>query len=567
MDFSGGHVASIEAALDAQRPGGWRRASQPELAKYSRLMPRAAWRLEVPQGQVTCPGISYFLAMIDTAFPWSEPKIIVPQAPDDFSWPHVEGGGVLCLGATRSEAAAGARVLAQLISACKILCYTEDERRAEFSREFAAYWNQRLSTKPPQLRFFSLLNPRGPSREVRVYGDWLNSAIIVGEEAPSLLEWLHHTGRNVGEKQIARSWLTWLENPLTPAQFPESGADVLDSVPEPERGRLLKQGDRIPMVIGVETPTGPALVGVVLKGGNSRELTKGFRDIRHVPDRIVYQSFAARPVQRCALSRADGGWVHGRDHDAEFASLASKSVLVVGCGALGAPVARLLVQAGVGRLVLVDPDDLATHNTSRHVLGNHFVGRNKAASLATTLRRDFPHLREIVEMRDRFERLTSRQLETIGPIDLVVSAGLALPGDAQIDVWRRSLELLPPHVCAWVEAYAMVGHAVALFGLDSLMDGFCADGNFRFRLTDWPDQAHAVIAEAGCGNVFQPHGAIDLQASVTLASRLALSVLNGEVVASCRRTWQGSRDAVVKLGGTPLDLFTESCVAKSSQWP
>ena len=567
MDFSGGDVASIEAALDVQRPGGWRRATQVDVAKYSRPTPRAAWRLEVPQGQLLCRAVDHFIAIIDTAFPWSEPKIVAPQAPDDFTWPHVEGGGILCLGATCSDADPGGRVIAQLDSACKILCYTEDQRRSEFAREFTAYWNHRLSKVKVPSRFFSLLNPRGPSREIRFYSDWASSVVVVGDDARSLLSWLRHTGKNIGEKRIEHAWLAWLREPPIPAQYPETGADVLGYVPDGQLRQLLIQGDRVPMVIGTQIETGPVLAGVILNGAEQRELTKGFRDIRHVPDKHLYQSFAGRRVQRCRLIRVDGAWVHGRDHDKSFASLEAKSVLVVGCGSLGASVARLLAQAGVGRFVLIDSDDLASHNTSRHVLGNAFVGRNKADSLATMLRADFPHMRDVEVVKERFERLTVKQLEVIGSVDLVLSAGVTLPGDNRIDVWRRSLTRMPPHVCAWVEAYAIVGHAVALFGQDSLLDGFDAAGYAKFRLTEWSNEARAVIVEAGCGNVFQPHGAIDLQASVTLASRLALGILNGEVGESCRRTWQGSRDDVVKLGGTPLELFTESCVAKSWQWP
>jgi adenylyltransferase/sulfurtransferase len=50
------------------------------------------------------------------------------------------------------------------------------------------------------------------------------------------------------------------------------------------------------------------------------------------------------------------------------ARLASKSALVVGCGALGGAIAQSLVRSGIGRLVLVDRDVVEESNLPRQVL-------------------------------------------------------------------------------------------------------------------------------------------------------------------------------------------------------
>jgi hypothetical protein len=87
-----------------------------------------------------------------------------------------------------------------------------------------------------------------------------------------------------------------------------------------------------------------------------------------------------------------------------------------------------------------------------------------------------------------------------------------------------------------------------------------------FRLTEWPAGTGGLIVEAGCGNVFQPHGAVDLQTSIAMATKLALDALLRRVPASCRRVWFGDREAVALHGGVVREGFVEVNAIRQFSW-
>jgi len=98
--------------------------------------------------------------------------------------------------------------------------------------------------------------------------------------------------------------------------------------------------------------------------------------------------------------------------------LKAASVLLVGVGGLGSPVALYLAAAGVGHLGLVDFDVVDVTNLQRQVLhGTADIGRPKLESAAARISDVNPHVR----LTTHDARLTSSNaLEIVGNYDLVV---------------------------------------------------------------------------------------------------------------------------------------------------
>ena len=508
----------------------------------------------------------YLVLAIDPAFPNSQPRILAPAAGSDCSWPHTERAGLLCLRSSKNAALIADRVVMHLRDAEELLNYPETKRREEFEREFTAYWSHRATDSSDRARVWSLVTPGGVTREVAYFFDVRSNRHVIADDKEALKRWLRNTGVNPGDKQIYSTWLFRLSQPWTPREFPETGDEITKLLPPDLVRKCLEPGQQSPFLFEVDTKTGTAFAAVVLRGAERRKVMRGFRHMSKVPLARIVNSYAKRPVERCKVARVDGAWVHGRDHASSYALVKNRKVAVIGCGAIGAAVARLLAQAGVGEQIFVDADSLTSANVSRHPLGMFHIGFNKASALQEHLRREFPHLTFEHAFLRRFEWLTVKDLALLASADLIISAGIDFDGEAALDHWRRSLTRPPAHLSIWAEAYAAAGHAVLLYGKASILTNFDGEERPNFRLTDWPDEAGALIIEAGCGNTFQPHGVIDLHPVVGMAAGLALDTLLDKVPISCRRVWMGDPAVVKSHGGIMRASFTDRLTVREFVW-
>lgn len=558
-------IAAIEAELQSQRPGRWRSLTADELHQQSPRLFESGWRVEVAAGEIRPPGVDHFLVVIDAAFPNSQPRILVPGLGSDSRWPHVEPKGLLCLRPTSVAAPAADRVRLHIGDALELLNYPEEKCAAEFEREFWAYWFWQAIRSKESLRVVSLVKPGGKARQVSFHLDNRLPRLVVADTKAEVKSWLHSVGLPIGDHDVLPGLLVRLKKPWVPAEFPKTVGDAVKGLPEDVVRATLLPNRKSLFLFEATTATGPAFAAVLASGAKSDKIKNGFRSWNKVPIEHIKRAMAQQPVERVVVSRVDAPWIHGRGHSADQAPLQARKVAMIGCGSVGSEVAELLAKSGVGNLSFVDGDDLMSANVSRHLLGISYLGWNKAKGVATELQRRLPHLKIGSRFTSKFERLKTDELAWLAGMDMIVTAGLDIEGEAAVNAWRQTLQRQPAYLSTWVEAYALVGHAVLLFGRDDLMTRFEGERP-AFRLTDWPAGTGGMIVEAGCGNVFQPHGAVDLQTSIAMAAKLALDALLGRVSTSCRRVWFGDRDAVAAHGGFAREGFTEANAIRQFSW-
>jgi sulfur-carrier protein adenylyltransferase/sulfurtransferase len=98
--------------------------------------------------------------------------------------------------------------------------------------------------------------------------------------------------------------------------------------------------------------------------------------------------------------------------------ICSTSVLCIGAGGLGSPIAMYLAAAGIGKIGLVDFDSVDFSNLQRQIIhGTEDVGRPKTDSAKETIQSINPNV-EVIAHKTRIS--SENALELIGQYDIVV---------------------------------------------------------------------------------------------------------------------------------------------------
>ena len=573
----------VAAMLERKLPLRWRQAALRLEARLRELTGQAPERLDARATATSYPrrpyvagwrvGVSFTDATVrridvlaTAGFPSIPVRTALVDHPPFMTWPHVESDGILCLLPNMAECdpddpyAVAENLLRRSVRLVEELLEGTIVER-DFREEFLTYWAYK--SHEDGSRFFSLLTPAPPSRVVRV---WRGKDLeIVGEDAKTLAQWVRiRFGAEVNARTEEAAFI-WLHTPPLPVDYPDTASDLraLAIAAGHDAAAALHQAafgepDHLVAILGATGRGGPGLIAV--KAPNPKllrsrprsttdPLSKGFRP-GHTPKPVFLDRyFGTGSVVRSSIQRADANWVHGRGRDPRTRQLLDSTVVVIGCGSVGAPVACTLSQAGAGRIVLVDHDVLSWPNVGRHPLGATAVGRNKAEALAERLQADFPHLR--IEGRDYgLLELLQRDIELLDAAELIVSVTGSWGAESVLNRWHVEQGRPNPILYGWTEAHACAGHAVAIAS-----EGGCFQchigrtGAPSFQVVDWPDGGDASQEEPACGAHYHPYGPVELNYVTAMISDVALNCLLSPPARSFSRVFATSQERIAELGG------------------
>lgn len=544
-------------------------------AEDLRLLPKgpwlAGWRFNVSIGA----HVKAVDLVFDAAFPWSAPRLYMQRPPTLGTLPHLEADGFICAFPSRTPIDPANPVGIVRAYLKRLLELVEDWSNpafveSEISDEYLSYLGRKTSLRPIR----SLLAPSeyaGPIGYI-----WRGrTAIILSDSTRHLTEWL-----NRGHGRQTRPWVfeqavvlrpNSLPNPL---ELPGNAKQLLDMAePGEERAAFIEQLIWGPgaLLVTVALPTTPHATMIAYEipcaeketVRGRKHVTAGFRASKMSHEVLILRrAGASLKVSPMEVERLDAAWVHGRDQLSEVRTLQGKTVTVLGCGSLGSGVATLLAKAGVGGLNLIDPEVLASENTTRHDLGISDVGRWKADALAERLRSEFPHLPNVREYHFRWQTIAETKPEILRDSDIIVVAIGSWMDEGAFEAWRLAQDRPPPAIYGWLEPHAVAAHAVSVSeGGPCFGCGLSKFGESQLRVAEWPGST-TTRTHPACGGAFQLYGASQLARGHGLIVDLCLEQLTGDPT-HVHRIWSGPARLLSAVGGNWSEEWKSSLVSRA----
>ncbi len=229
----------------------------------------------------------------------------------------------------------------------------------------------------------------------------------------------------------------------------------------------------------------------------------------------------------------------------ELAGISGARVAVIGAGSLGSPVVFELAKAGVGRVIVGDPDIFDANNAVRHAVGLQWAGMSKADAVALEAQARNP-FSEVVPLHlevgggqtdsDRFDSL-------LQDVDVVVDTTGA-QSVARI-ANRRCREAGKRLVIAGLSAGSYGGEVVAL-----RPDGpcfFCFVLAQRDGLVPTPNQGpRSNVTPVGCTHPAFSGAGFDASELAAIAARTVVQATYSTAYPVLESDW-----AVVNFRGSP----------------
>lgn len=497
-------------------------------------------------------------------FPDELPEIFIERAGLGRRIPHVERNGKVCLAPEAGillDATAPRQLIRDALNrARKILIDGLSGKNADdLLEEFSAYWRSGVSVS-----IISICDPSGQSRPVQLFelivpGETKRITTLAADHSAQAEEWIARVGWKISRRETA--FFVGIEAAFEPPDFDEaiSTSEILELILQsafPGSSELLRgwlKSRTLPAYLLFSLPLakhqGSVIIAAKLEGavGDAKQRAqKGFRP-GHVPASIEARFTKKSPVSRVEVRRLDADYLLPRGGASK--ELFARTVVVVGCGAIGSHVAKDLASLGIGRIRLIDPEALAAENIHRHVLGVTFLDQKKVGGMRALLNRHYPHIC-IEDRAEDIRTVLDKDAAFVLESDLII---IAL-GDETLELYLNdffSQQMRRIH--AWVEPLGVGGH-VLVTGLGNNRGCFRCLFDSDEVLGIHNQSAFAAAGQqfqpafAGCAGTFTPFSGVDAERTANETVRLASRVLLNRQTSNALISWRGDDDSFLSAG-------------------
>lgn len=233
-------------------------------------------------------------------------------------------------------------------------------------------------------------------------------------------------------------------------------------------------------------------------------------------------------VNRYSIEKAHPNYLYSKKNIKSTHGLEGKSILLIGCGAIGGYLAQHLVGLGAGlsrgAIKVCDLDVLKLDNISRHVLGMNSLGMNKAKAIADDILKRHPYI-NIDAITKSYNSISTESLKRY---DLIINATGSMEVGVAVHQKLKKINDRPPILHSWIHGQ---GLAVVTFFSSKSPCFRCLwhiqnqELKFRFEISKFPEDDE--IVDVGCHNSFMPYSQHAAISAASLTTRTIKKWIDG----------------------------------------
>jgi integrative and conjugative element protein (TIGR02256 family) len=208
--------------------------------------------------------------------------------------------------------------------------------------------------------------------------------------------------------------------------------------------------------------------------------------------------------------------------------LIDKSVVVIGCGALGGEISDIIGKAGVGKIHLVDNQLLQAKNSIRHIIGWNRAWFPKTIALFEHITLHNPYV-EVLPLNNGIVNILNANINQYFPIDAV---GISTIADDNIEGYLNEQAIINNRTIFYSRALRG-GKVARIFRVIPGVDA-CKNCLTLYKqenhscFIDIPEDLSLPTIRNECNNPIRPASAADLKIISSITSRLLIDYLQEE---------------------------------------
>lgn len=426
------------------------------------------------------------------------------------------------------------------------------ENEEDFIEEFLAYWNNES-----KFTFLSIFTPNEKIERLKVVTlskKFLGCDNLVAQTIEKAEKWLSPFLVKIDKESTFNALYIPFDSPPNNL-FPRSNNEILRIIQSSCKSHIStisrffsENESNLIILFSFPIKNERIFAGWRHKSWSKEIFKGGFRGKR-LPIEIRLQRSSSHIIDNIQIDRLDKTRLFDRAGKGIEKMVGDTSVVIIGCGSVGSPLAMSLSKCGISKFILIDKENLSSENVPRHLCGFNEVDKKltKSDAVGKRIQQHFPHIDSTSYSEDILD-LVQKKPDILNKTDLIIIATGHPSIERRLNFLLKKQMISSPVLFLWIEPFGVAGQILYIHPYEGGCYQCCfnSDGHFKYSVAKHNNAFFK--RECGCQNIFTQYSGLDVDHFVCTASRKVLDFLERQPTKSILYTWLGDLKYFKKSG-------------------